>query len=750
MKKILFCAGLLALAASCSDNDYESLSKQNQNAEGISFVLDKAAETRGELEYDGTSKHQFRWWAEDDIVAVKNRNTVENVSNWGAVEYKATRSVLGDPALTAKSPSDILHFTGVVANESNQAEVNAKSANFLAYYPAATSVVSFNDADALSPAVFALPALAGQVGTGKSAADRLFMYDYTSAYATKSYESVGEAVKLSFTRPSTALVFKLNGAADIAAGIDYKEYIKIFGALETLTFEVKGAYKEGGDEIVAPSIIDYGTDATYKVVLADETKNEWKVGATATSSSISMTMDGVYADWHKNNIAYMAINPVNRAKFVEEKVKEDVEITYDFENITLVKKASTSNSWVPVNGEVFGTPELNITEYPYLVTKDEKTLIVNQGAFSGVFNKAGTAVEWNEANVAIAGFETIIINSGANALTPAEFARLKEFTSLKNFTLNTTNTSIPKDAFKGITTLKMINLPNVTSVATDAFASTVALEEVYMESFDFSASTVTTTLLKAASLVKLNMSAVKNMNPVFPAAGFSLANYTKLEEVTVNPEGVILGTGSFKGCTSLETVTGKVTLDRNSTNAFSGCGELTEINVTTGYVPANAFTNCGLLTKVILNGKDLKATEVGKEAFMNTAITKVDLSGTAVLGASAFKASALKGFEIINGKEVLKVGATMIPAEAFSGCANLKYVHFTEATSFGASILAGVATAEIKFTKPFTAIEGVNYVGVFGTTSGTNLFVSYDQTLVDGNVLTLNASTITFNNIIFE
>lgn len=37
MKKILFCAGILALAASCAENEIDSISGQKEATKGISF-----------------------------------------------------------------------------------------------------------------------------------------------------------------------------------------------------------------------------------------------------------------------------------------------------------------------------------------------------------------------------------------------------------------------------------------------------------------------------------------------------------------------------------------------------------------------------------------------------------------------------------------------------------------------------------------------------------------------------------------
>ena len=69
MKKILFCAGILALAASCAENEIDSISGQKEATKGISFegALVETPTTRGDLAYDDVSGiHNFFWYAEKD------------------------------------------------------------------------------------------------------------------------------------------------------------------------------------------------------------------------------------------------------------------------------------------------------------------------------------------------------------------------------------------------------------------------------------------------------------------------------------------------------------------------------------------------------------------------------------------------------------------------------------------------------------------------------------------------------------
>lgn len=74
MKRLLFCAGILALAASCTE-DLETLSVQQEQTKGITFtaVDSQNATTRGEFEEvgEGDNVEWLPFWsAETDMINV--------------------------------------------------------------------------------------------------------------------------------------------------------------------------------------------------------------------------------------------------------------------------------------------------------------------------------------------------------------------------------------------------------------------------------------------------------------------------------------------------------------------------------------------------------------------------------------------------------------------------------------------------------------------------------------------------------
>ena len=74
MKKLLFCAGVLALAASCTE-ELDTLSVQQEQAEGITFTAvapQENAATKGEFEEGANGNVWYPFWsAETDQINIK-------------------------------------------------------------------------------------------------------------------------------------------------------------------------------------------------------------------------------------------------------------------------------------------------------------------------------------------------------------------------------------------------------------------------------------------------------------------------------------------------------------------------------------------------------------------------------------------------------------------------------------------------------------------------------------------------------
>lgn len=776
MKKILFCAGLLALAASCAENELDSISGQNGATRGISFegTLVEAPTTRGDLVYDDVSGvHSFFWYAEKDQISIWSTNTTANGLNignnttaWAAAnsaKYKATQSK-AKGVFTAVDNDNILDFqwglgtTDGVKDWTKPDNVQFKS-QFLATYPSAVKLEADKNDGKFE--FSALPALNNQdqkTLDGQDVTSKIMMVSLTKAVKENSYDAVGEKIDLNFNRPFTAVVFRTKG-------ID-KEYAEIFGKLTSIELAAKGYDKnengtvEQGD--IAGSYLDYGSTAHYlydskkpeesKLVKADGSDiTDMKADVSNAAQEITLLLgSGSGLEFMDGNLAYMAINKIDRKAFRDAKVKETIAMKFSFEHIDLPKTVETDSNWPTMNNMFIGgaPTTLDINSFSYLVTNQSgsRTLIVNKGTFSQIFNADGSKVKWNDGadqEYSLTDFTNIISKV---ELTTEELAKLKGFTSVKSIKL-AENTTIPAETFDGLTALTSINLPKVTTVEKGAFVS-AQLESVIMPAYKFADENINPQILNKATLVTLDMSGVDQMSAAFPGKGLNLSGYEKLKTVTVK-DGLLVGASSFNGCKALTEINGAITFREDGAEAFKGCAELTEINITSTDIPADAFSGCTKLENVLNNGKQVLPTSVGSQAFMNcAALEEMNLSLATKIGEQSFKGcAALYGVTDAaeNNKKIMYVGATTIPFGAFDGCTALEYVHFMEATSFAEDILKDCTLKEVKFKKVFTLDSSVTYTATtFGSNTGAvRLFINPEQ-----SVRTFNNNTLILSNTI--
>lgn len=795
MKKILFCAGLLALVASCAESELDSISEQAGATKGISFegTLVETPTTRGDLAYDEVSGvHNFFWYAETDRISIWSTNTMasdmskaNNTTAWvvaNSTQYKATQSK-DKGVFTATEDGNILNFQwapgapGVLPEKvgtkdwTNLANEVYKS-QFIATYP--STVILAADKTEGKYEFSSLPSLANQTQStadGQDVTKKIMMVSLTKAVKENSYDAVGEKIELNFVRPFTAVVFR-------TTGID-KEYATIFGNLNAIELTAKG-YDKGKDGTInkadgdiEASYIDYGTTAHYlynskkledsKLVKADGTDiDDMSADVAGAAKTITLNLSGDAAKFMDGSIAYMAINKVNRKAFGDN--KETMSMKFSFANIDLIKTVETNANWpATMNNRFIGNEgtTLDINSFPYLVTKtaNARTLIVNKGVFSQIFNATSDKVKWNDGSAqeyALSQFTNIISKV---ELTTEELDKLKEFTKVASIKL-AENTTIPTETFKGLTDLTTINLPKATTIAKDAFDA-ATLATVIMPSYKFADETINPQILNRTSLVTLDMSGVDQMSAAFPAKGLSLNDYKLLETITVK-DGLLVGASSFSGCEKLATINGAIEFRADGAGAFMGCKELVEINIKNTVIPADAFKDCVLLENVLHNGAQVLPTSVGTTAFAGCeALEVMNLSLATKIGQQAFKGcTALYGVKDAaeNNKKIMYVGATTIPFEAFADCTALQYVHFMAATSFDKDIFKGCTGGselkEIKFKKIFTIDSKVTYTATtFGSNTQTvKLFINPEQDVqtFNNNLLILKAVQIPFLSITKE
>ena len=807
MKRILFCAGLLAFMASCTQDDYEQQAISNEaQTPGISFEgqFAQAPATRGEVFWSGQAL-DYRWYAEQDQINVYGKDVVKggdlgtgvngtNIPAWSTYGtgsptvvpaiYKATRS-MNDPWFAGASNNDILYFGS--SSEASPSE-------FLAVYPKATTL-DFGTADKLL--IKNLPALSNQTqatGTdGSSVAKNTLMVAYGTGYSNTDapYESVGEKVRLLFDRPLGYLTW---GTANLdkdpeleSVGESLQGY---FGNLNTIKLEAKG-YDSNNDgdlddtDDIAASILDYG-NATMQVNLPKANEDEdidwynelqfknndgtadaiW-TGASANitnaKSEVTLTYNG--GKWSDEYTAYMLVSPVDRKAFQDEKVKENLEATYTFANITLVAGENAPEGLIQGNGypmpagdfalnqnwgftNTYNSFVLDVAKYPYLVTdkitdaalglNDERVLIINDADFAD-FMTNQNKVKWNGEEYPATEFGVIItkkaIYDEANKVN--QYSYLQKFTDLKKL-VAIADTEIPANSFNRslFDDLTEINFPAVTEIDAAAFTGfgkegNNGLTNVYLKSYPFMDRDIAFSFLDDDKLAKLDMSAATVMNVGFPSQGFTLEGYSNLTEVTVGT--VEVGPNSFDGCINLNTINGEgnFKLNTNGFAAFRGTA-LTTINlVQTAAIPAYAFQNCDDLVSVTSDGTTLTAVNeyafqacekltssatnsikldnvqtIGDYAFYGCKEwTDAKLENTTSIGKCAFKdCSQLFGAWYENNtRKVIKVGAETVGSGAFHMCTAIEHIQFLNATEVERGVLGGASKLiQIQFDQPFT------------------------------------------------
>lgn len=749
MKRFLFCAGVLALAASCTESEFDSASVQNGQTKGISFQTEEGndATTRGGF-IPGENSFVPFWYAEKDKITVwgtkvSGTNGVNATNDFIAdkkATYKATQSAkLG--VFTGVSDADVLDFDGSDSEEPSK---------FFAIYPSTLTATYTSSKFTVSLAGITLATQTQKDLMGDGIYNNVVKYSATTAYSEKPYDAVGEKINLNFQRVLSGMVFSTVNADKYTKGAN-----SIFGNLKTVTLAAQGKDVDGSDD-ASKSKLTLGVNAEFTVDVTDIEKPIMALDTKATTAANEavLTLKDVNGlEWDDAAKAFMVIAPVTHT------AAEYVIAKYDFKNITLSDTIKSSKNWDA--GKFYNYQTLDINKFNYLVTNEtsvgskDRALIINKGNLSNIFN--GTSIKWNSADVDVKDFSTIVCNV---ELTEVELKSLVKFTGLKNITL-ANNTAIPADAFKGLSDLTSIDMPLVKTIDSKAFETLSSLKTLKLGSYQFENEAVNGKILaNKTGITILDISGVANMTPTFGIErNLDFSGFSALISVKVQ-NGVKLSASAFKNCSNLETVDGTVKL---AVSAFEECAKLKTANIEGTVIPDNTFKGCDALESVLANKAPVVPTTVGASAFEDTKIAYIDLSKVTKLGASAFKNSDLISASKTNA--ILTVGATSIPTSAFEGTA-VKMVEFTNATSLAANILKDCnSLIQVKFSVAFEIQTGdmptviTGWDDTFGTEANVNLFVVSGQKYVSDNRLTLpymngtkvsDANPLTFKGIYAE
>lgn len=797
IKRILFCASVLALAASCTEDELGTASMQNDGLKGISFAgkVAESPSTKGEYQKNETGNYSYLWYAEKDRVEIWSTNTTgTNANNSATFDptksalYKATQSA-GKGVFTGVDDANTLDFLYSYTTTN----WTGKESEFFAVY-SRENKVKLQSVEDGKFVVTDLPDLAKQSqAVASNTADlvgNMAQFSYTTAHPTRSYDAVGELIDMSFYRPTTGLIFSTDGVT---------EYSQDFGKLNSVTITMKGYDANGNGSTsdegdIAPSYLTYGTDnavadpetpATEKVAYVfdanDPTQSYfagWDTEGSALSEtpydaaamnakqSIKLTLNsGSGLQWDDNKTAFMAIKRVDRKAFADKNVAESYEVTYEFANITLTQKLETRANWPSgdiTNPNFLNIEALDISSFPYLVVGSgtDFTLIVNSGDISSILNTNKSYVKWDTGDVPVSSIKKI--NIGVE-LTEAEMNLLNTFTATTDLTLEK-NTEIKANQIDKMP-LTSLNCPNVTKIALNSINSD-DLAVVKLPKYGFTDESVAKSFLNDEKLTTLDMSAVESISIAFPSTGFSLEGFTLLEHVTIK-DGLRIGINGFKDCVFTQFENPEASVVLVGSGAFANCANLKYVKINTTEskdIPANSFAGCESLEDVIdaATGEQIIPTYVDDSAFQGCeALEIMDLSAATYVGNMAFDGCTLfyGTEENYDGvlKKIVKVGAETVGQRAFADCTDIVHIEFVNTTKIGDQVLqlsdagSGSELKQIQFDK-VVDLGDIYSADSFNSsyTQSTNkvdLFVQKGQSEVNSLNLVFNGISIPFKSI---
>ena len=765
MKKFLYCAAVVALAAACTQEDdlLQAPSSQAQG-QGLTFeatLANNNVGTKGEL-YEDNKTYPFFWYAEQDRINVFGLNLTAVTTGYGSnstskgiatqtsgtwdvttnqpASYKATQSQ-GQGRFTAASNADMLELETILPTD-DAAAINSKTATIVATYGGvkASAVTSKLAQGAVVPGELESLELTTDGSNATQGVDRpnqvdAPMWSVSSASRDDNYSSVGEKVNLELTRPFPVLRFT-------TTGVD--KFAEDFGALKSI--ELKTMKEDDSDPSgwSAGSAIAYADAKKYTVI---GTQTGFETGWEATSDANKVTVNIASAeDWSDANSVYMTVAPVDRSELPDGEV---LVVTYNFENITFTldgtkkdakdfEKLVSKSNWSAFTAD--GRPNavtkitpLDINNYNYLVVNQsgsDKTLIINKGKIADVFNATKDKVVWGEtANYpALADIKKIVVNCD---IEDADFANLNLFTQVTELEL-AEETSIPAGGLKSFTGVTTLTMPKVTeinpaflgAIGTEAFD---ALENLNMASYNFPTTDINEKFFNTdtkGTLGTLDMSGIEDMTAAWPLTRTINFDGYALTEVTVQ-DGVQLSPNAFANCTALTTINGVVKLMDNAsaTAAFKGATSLQEVNVANANIPDEAFSGATAIESILLNGQQVAPTSVGKQAFLKAgALEYMDLSKATVIGEEAFNESGL--ISASKDTKILTVGIAAIERDAFR-MTDVEYVYFPNVETIKGNIFYGVTSLkQVKFGKAFEVADVQSWAEPFGKTPAqTDLFL---------------------------
>ncbi|MBD5132377.1 MAG: leucine-rich repeat protein, partial [Clostridiales bacterium] len=311
--------------------------------------------------------------------------------------------------------------------------------------------------------------------------------------------------------------------------------------------------------------------------------------------------------------------------------------------------------------------------------------------------------------------------ANCTSLTTVDWASIRQIgnaafyrcTALESFSLSDSIQIIGSHAFRRSGIKGEVSLEKYTK-----------LKEIGENAFEGCANI--TKLVVPGTVVKIQNYAFANctglLNADLKKGVMYLWSYTATSPNTTASSG-----GTFKGCTSLTTISLPSTLYDIPRRAFENCESLAEITIPCGKVDIAAFKGCSLLGTIsfgTITGYLTLSNECFAECSSLTSVNLPDNANYISIGTSIFRNNtSLETIEIPNTMRTLS-------GSMFEGCSNLKSVTFrgTFPTKLNTDTFKGChALTEIELYLDSNTVTGSNYPFSDWTSAQTIRILNYTE-----------------------